>query len=59
MKCPKCGAEMNLHAEKFVHGLSSPSAAEEAGGTDGTLQEIHGCPKCGAAASRNAAESFR
>lgn len=58
MKCPKCGAEMNLHAEKFVHGISGASTAEETGGTDGTLQEFHGCPMCGAAASRAATESF-
>ena len=49
---------MNLHAEKFVHGISGASTAEETGGTDGTLQEFHGCPMCGAAASRAATESF-
>lgn len=52
MKCPKCGADMNFHAQKIVHGLSSDSAESEADSPNTTLLEFHACPNCGAAASR-------
>ena len=52
MKCPKCGADMNFHAQKIVHGLSDNSAELEAESSNASLLEFHACPKCGAAASR-------
>ena len=55
MKCPKCGADMNCHAQKSVHGSSSEGAESEADSFDLTLLEFHACPNCGAAASREIA----
>lgn len=55
MKCPKCGADMNFHAEKIVYGLSSDSAEPASDGFNASLQELHACPRCGAAASRKVA----
>ena len=55
MKCPKCGADMNFHAQKVVHGLSSDDAESEADSSNAGLLEFHACPKCGAAASREIA----
>ena len=55
MKCPKCGADMNVHAEKIVYGLSADSAESASDGFNARLQEFHACPQCGAAASRNVA----
>ena len=47
MRCPKCGAEMNRHAEKLVY----PSSAAEAHLADdqlgGLIEETHACPACG------------
>jgi hypothetical protein len=52
MRCPKCGAPMNRHAEKLVE----PTRADEEGFVDpdlgGVIREIHGCPNCGAVESR-------
>jgi predicted RNA-binding Zn-ribbon protein involved in translation (DUF1610 family) len=45
LQCPKCGAEMNRHAEKLVY---AESAAE-------LLEEIHACPRCGNVESRRVA----
>ena len=42
LHCPRCGAEMNRHAEKLVYG---EGAAE-------LLEEIHACPRCGNVESR-------
>jgi ribosomal protein S27AE len=58
MKCPRCGAEMNLHAEKIVYGVSTASAVEEPSGTDEVLQEFHACPRCGATEARNASDGL-
>jgi predicted RNA-binding Zn-ribbon protein involved in translation (DUF1610 family) len=52
LRCPKCGAEMNRHAEKLVH----PADVAEAGRMDpalgGLLEETHACPRCGNVESR-------
>jgi len=53
MQCPKCGAEMNCHAEKVVYGVSTGGAEGEGDWFNASLQEFHACPRCGAAASRN------
>jgi predicted nucleic-acid-binding Zn-ribbon protein len=46
MLCPKCGAEMNHHADKldFTTALSEPEAVDPDFG--GILEEVHTCPKC-------------
>lgn len=47
MQCPRCGTEMNRHAEKLVY----PGSAAEAPGANGLLggliEETHACPACG------------
>ena len=52
LRCSKCGAEMNRHAEKVVH----PAGAEELRLVDaalgGLLEETHACPNCGNVESR-------
>ena len=64
MTCPRCGAKMNHHCDKFVYGggslphnTSEPDATEpdtaEIEPLTGGLIEFHACPNCGAAASRN------
>lgn len=54
MRCPKCGAQMNRHAEKLIE----PRTAEEARTADpalgGILEQVFGCPKCGWTESRRA-----
>ena len=54
MICPKCGGEMNHHANKLVY----PTSAQEAEKMDlvlgGVIDETHSCPACGAVASRRA-----
>jgi hypothetical protein len=46
LKCPKCGAEMNHHADKLV----APTDGVEPSGIDlvlgGVIQETHACPAC-------------
>jgi predicted RNA-binding Zn-ribbon protein involved in translation (DUF1610 family) len=44
-QCPRCGEEMNPHAEKLVY---AEGAAE-------LLEEIHACPRCGNVESRRVA----
>ena len=54
MICPKCGDEMNHHADKLVYP-TSPQEAEKMNLTlDGMIEEMHYCPGCGMAASRRA-----
>jgi predicted RNA-binding Zn-ribbon protein involved in translation (DUF1610 family) len=47
LRCPKCGAQMNRHAEKLVYGdnPSDPRRADPLLG--GLLEETHACPGCG------------
>lgn len=54
MKCPKCGAEMNCHAEKldYTAALSEPGFMDPQMGA--VVQEVHACPACGTAALRRA-----
>ena len=46
MKCAKCGAQMNRHAEKLVF-----TSSEGEGNVDdvlgGVIEETYGCPACG------------
>jgi predicted RNA-binding Zn-ribbon protein involved in translation (DUF1610 family) len=55
MRCPKCGAEMNHHANKvdYAAGARQPDAVDPA--FRGVLQEVHQCPGCGNIELRRAA----
>lgn len=52
MKCPRCGVQMNAHAERLLE----PRSLEEARSADpilgGVVEECFSCPGCGWAASR-------
>jgi ribosomal protein S27AE len=52
LRCPKCGAEMNRHAEKLVHPESSAEARLMDAALGGLLEETHACPRCGNVESR-------
>lgn len=41
--CPHCGATMNHHATKIDYSVEEPGAYEA---FDGTLEEVHTCPRC-------------
>ena len=57
MRCPKCGAEMNHHANKvdYSAGAADPSAVDP--DFYGVLQQVHQCPNCGNIEMRRAPES--
>ena len=55
MICPKCGDEMNHHADKLVYPASAQGAEKVNLELGGVIEETHGCPGCGAVASRRAA----
>ena len=44
MICPKCGTEMNHHADKIDYAAENEPIDTALGGV---LKEIHTCPKCG------------
>ena len=50
MKCPRCGAEMNHHADKLLASDSEFSSQTVLGSA---VIELHSCPACGFSASRN------
>lgn len=54
MICPKCGVEMNQHAEKvdYAAGLAEPESFDPELG--GVIEEFHTCPECGQTLSRRA-----
>jgi predicted RNA-binding Zn-ribbon protein involved in translation (DUF1610 family) len=52
LRCPKCGAEMNRHAEKLVYSDSLPDAARIDPALGGLIEETHACPGCGNVESR-------
>ena len=54
MICPKCGAEMNHHAEKVDYGAALEDTAAADADFGGILQEVHTCPGCGDTALRAA-----
>ena len=41
--CPRCGARMNLHAEKVDRGADPANADAD---LDGVVAEFHTCPAC-------------
>lgn len=57
MRCPKCGAEMNHHADKLVETTDMREAARADPALGGIVQETHGCPNCGNVEFRRAEDS--
>ena len=55
MICPKCGGEMNHHADKVVHPATTEEATKINPVFGGLVEETHACPACGAVAARPAA----
>ena len=47
MRCPRCGAEMNRHAEKLVYPGTDAEARQVDALLGGVLEETHACPACG------------
>jgi len=54
MICPKCGAEMNHHADKLVDLVKPEDMRHLNPVLGGVLEEMHYCPQCGAIESRRA-----
>jgi hypothetical protein len=46
--CPKCGDEMNHHADKIVEPINREDIKKVDPVLGGVLQESHCCPGCGA-----------
>jgi len=51
MICPRCGHEMNHHAEKLIHPTGSDDGPPDPV-LGGIVEDLHACPACGAGASR-------
>ena len=54
MICPKCGAEMNHHADKLVDPVKPEDLKHVNPMLSGVIEEMHYCPGCGAVESRRA-----
>ena len=54
MICPKCGAEMNHHADKLVYPTSEEEAKKMNLVLGGVIEEMYYCPACGGVESRPA-----
>ena len=54
MICPRCGAEMNHHADKLLRIVESEAGGEIDFSLGGVLEEFHTCPNCGYSDSRHA-----
>lgn len=52
LRCPKCGAEMNRHAEKLVYPGNAAELPLVDAALGGLLEETHACPGCGNVESR-------
>ena len=52
LRCPKCGGEMNRHAEKLVHPANATELALVDVALGGLIEETHACPRCGNVESR-------
>ena len=48
MICPKCGNEMNHHADKLIYSNEGREAANFDPSLGGLIEETHDCPGCGA-----------
>jgi len=53
--CPRCGGEMNRHAEKLDYGVD-PSGASFDAVFGAALMEFHTCPGCKNVVERSARE---
>lgn len=53
MICPRCGAEMNNHAEKISYETAEEDRKPDAV-FGGFVEEIHTCPGCASVESRAA-----
>ena len=47
LRCPRCGAKMNRHAEKLVHPENAAELHLVDSALGGVLEETHACPGCG------------
>jgi len=56
MICPRCGAEMNHHADKLVYSVTAEDAKKIDAMLGGVIQETHYCPGCGGVESRRAGD---
>jgi ribosomal protein S27AE len=54
MICPKCGAEMNHHADKLVDPVKPEDLKHVNPALSGVVEEMRYCPGCGAVDSRRA-----
>ncbi|MGE5306131.1 MAG: hypothetical protein ACM3TN_22725 [Alphaproteobacteria bacterium] len=54
MICPKCGDEMNHHADKLLDPVSPEDLTHVNPALGGVIEEMHCCPGCGAVESRRA-----
>jgi predicted RNA-binding Zn-ribbon protein involved in translation (DUF1610 family) len=52
LRCPKCGAQMNRHAEKLVYSDNPAEAQRMDPALGGLIEETHACPGCGNIESR-------
>jgi ribosomal protein S27AE len=52
--CPKCGVEMNHHADKLVYPANLDDTRPAHTDLGGVVEETHGCPGCAAVESRRA-----
>jgi ribosomal protein S27AE len=52
MICPKCGDEMNHHADKLVDPITPEERKHINPALGGLIEETHQCPSCGGVESR-------
>jgi len=52
LKCPRCGADMNHHADKVLPSESTEADRDLDTVFGASVVELHSCPACGATASR-------
>lgn len=52
LRCPRCGTEMNRHAEKLVYSDNAADARRIDPMLGGLIEETHACPACGNVESR-------
>jgi rubrerythrin len=52
--CPKCGDEMNHHADKLVYPTNTDELHQTHPDLGAVVEETHDCPGCGAVESRRA-----
>jgi predicted RNA-binding Zn-ribbon protein involved in translation (DUF1610 family) len=59
MRCPKCGADMNHHANKIDYSVGHDDPRSIDPVFNGVLQEVHQCPSCGNVELRRARDEGR